>query len=288
MVIVRLSGGLGNQLFQYAFGRALAIKRNEELFIDDFSFRRDRLRCYELQYYPINANRVSNIKRIYYNTIFLLNRKINIITAGVCKYKMYFEKEVFSLENLEGNNAEYFHGCWQNVAYFADIKEILRKELTYSRELPQEKQRILDEIRQQNMVAIHVRHGDYMSEANQKIYRVPSPEYYQKSMAYLRERQPDCRFLFFSDDIEWCKEKFGRESDCLFIEEIEDNSPQEDMYFMQQCKHFIIANSSFSWWAAWLGPEDAIKIAPKSWYHNEDIDKRAVKALLDVMEVTFD
>lgn len=280
-MIVRLSGGLGNQLFQYAFGRVVALEREEELLLDDFAFQRDKNREYALQYYPIKAKKILGIRKIYYNSIIYLNRVFRFMPNGQSKFGIYFEKEDFGFEDLKNNKADYYCGCWQNESFFDGIKKILKQELVYSQELDMSKRKVLRYIQENNVVAVHVRHGDYLNVENQKSYEVPSIGYYRRAIEYLQKREKDCKFVFFSDDMKWCKDFFGQEKQCVFFEELENNSAQEDMFFMQQCKHFIIANSSFSWWAAWLGEKtNSIKIAPTKWYCDNGLNERAKAALL--------
>lgn len=279
-MIVRLSGGLGNQLFQYAFGRSLAIARGEQLFLDDFAFQRDKTREYALQYYPIKAKRLKGVRKLYYNGMIYLDRVFRFMPKGQNKFGLYYEKDDFGFVDLKKDNAVYYNGCWQNVAFLDGMKELLKQELVYSQALDEKKQNVLKYIKENNMVAVHVRHGDYLNAQNQNSYEVPTVEYYRKAIKYLREKQPDCKFMFFSDDMKWCKDFFEKEQQCMFFEELENNSAQEDMFFMQQCKHFIIANSSFSWWAALLGETaNSVKIAPKQWYCNNTLNEKAKVAL---------
>lgn len=280
-MIVRLSGGLGNQMFQYAFGRATSIQKNEPLFIDDFSFQRDSLREYALGQYQIEARKISGVSKIYYNTLFYANRKLHFVPRGVVKCGMYYESAEFMQDDVLALNAKYYEGCWQNTAYFAKYEKELKKELTYQGIMSQELTELAQKLREGTTVAVHVRHGDYLNAFNQTIYEVPEATYYQHAMQYMKKLYPHCSFYFFSDDMDWCMEQFGKEESCVFPKVQTPHTAQEDIYLMQQCSHFIIANSSFSWWAAWLGADECSTcIAPKDWYKDTRMNDGVKKALL--------
>ncbi len=280
-MIVRLSGGLGNQMFQYAFGRAASIQKNEPLFIDDFSFQRDPLREYALEQYQIEARKMSGVSKIYYNALFYANRKLHFVPRGVAKCGMYYESAEFVQDDVVDINAKYYEGCWQNAAYFAICEKELKKELTYQGIMSQELTELAQKLREGTTVAVHVRHGDYLNAFNQTIYEVPEVTYYQHAMQYMKQLYPHCSFYFFSDDMDWCVEQFGKEESCVFPKVQTSHTAQEDIYLMQQCSHFIIANSSFSWWAAWLGADEySTCIAPKKWYKDTRMNDGVKKALL--------
>lgn len=280
-MIVRLSGGLGNQMFQYAFGRALSQKKGESLYLDDFSFNRDELRDYALENYSLKAQKLSFSRQVYYNIMFYYNRKFPFIPRGEEKYGMYYEKEVFCLDDGINVDAKYYDGCWQNEAYFSLCLTELREELTYRGKLSKEKEELVKKMNRAISVAVHVRHGDYLNDNNKLIYEIPMVSYYLNAMQLIKSIYPKSVFFFFSDDLEWCKSHFGNREDSVFPCFDVPCTAQEDIYLMQQCDHYIIANSSFSWWAACLGKKDkTICIAPKTWLKNRKINEDVKKALL--------
>ena len=280
-MIVRLSGGLGNQLFQYAFGMAQSIQRKEPLLLDDFSFQRDPLREYALESYQIGAKKLSSMQKIACNLVYYANRKLHFIPKGKAKFGFYYETDSFLLEKVADTKARYFDGCWQNEAYFAQLKPVLQKEFSYQSKLDTEKENFLEKIKKTTSVAVHVRHGDYLTTFNQTIYEIPSNTYYRQAMQYMKEKYPDCVFYFFSDDTAWCRQEFKEEKDCEFAEFTTPSTAQEDIHLMRQCDHYIIANSTFSWWAAFLGSkEESVRIAPKNWYKDPEKNTAAKKALL--------
>ena len=280
-MIVRLSGGLGNQMFQYAFGRAVSIVKGEELYLDDYAFKRDPKREYALGLYNINAKQLGGIKKIYFNIMFYLNRKIHFIPKGKSKFGMYYEKNEFEKEEINKIDALYFEGYWQNINYFDNISHILKNELAFKGRIRKEVKELGKTLLDNIVIAVHVRHGDYLNINNKLIYEVPDAEYYRRAMQYMRQLFPECSFCFFSDDIDWCIEEFGKEKNCIFPARDTSYTAQEDIYLMQQCSHYIIANSSFSWWAAFLGAGDnTICVAPQKWYKDELLNEKVRKGLL--------
>lgn len=280
-MIVRLSGGLGNQMFQYAFGRAFSLEKGEKLLFDDFSFSRDPLRKFALFGYTIETKKIGIWTKLFYNFLYYLNRKYLFIKRGNTRCGIFYERQFFVYENLRECNARYYDGCWQNVNYFEQVKEIIKKELTYQGGLSESAKEWLEKIKSCEAVVVHVRHGDYLNENNRNIYEVPKKSYYDKAINYIRRRFPESFFFFFSDDMDWCKKNFGEEKNCFFIDKSSVDLEQENIFLMQNCKHFIIANSSFSWWGAWLGmKDDSVCIAPEKWFVDKNMNEEAKKALL--------
>ncbi len=256
MIISKLSGGLGNQLFQYAVGRLLADKNKSVLGLDLQNFKFDHKRKYELDSYNLETVIVpiSKIREIYED-----NRLIRrILKKNTWTY--YREKNFIydpGATHLSGDT--YLDGHFMSGFYFSSIRSILLSQLIPVI-LPS------DTI-EPNSVAIHVRRGDYVSEIDtQKIHGILSHEYYKKAIHIIKNNVKNPQLYVFTDDPKWAKDNISIFSDAKIIQ---GNTAAHDLYLMSQCSHHIIANSTFSWWGAWLCQnKDQIVISPSKWFTN--------------------
>ena len=265
---VVLCGGLGNQLFQYAYGRALAESLGLSLFIDvktgfsrDFTYRRScELNNFEL------SERVQCILPSRAASFF--ERLQRACASRGVRTEAYLIEENHQylapdLEACRRHRTIRVYGYWQNPLYFEHIADLLRSELTITRTLSSKNERVAQEMNDCGSVAIHVRRVQYDSAID--------ASYYEKAILEMQQRVPGARFYCFSDDPNWCLQNLAGSFDLCVV----DNSGMpsiEDFQLMGYCKHFIIANSSFSWWAAWLGEQkESIVISPhRSTWHNPD------------------
>lgn len=273
MIVVRLKGGLGNQMFQYALGRVLSLKNNSELLLDTTFFNQNfpanALREYNLKSFNIHA-RVANkseIPIVYRNfnnrfaikIIFLIKKILG--TKGVEK-GFKFDKNL-----LELKGSIFLDGYFQSYKYFDAYKEIIKKDFILNNQSDEFKNKVI-EIENQNSVCMHVRRGDYVGN---KMHEVADLSYYKKSLSILSEKIKIEKICIFSDEIKWCKENFKFDGDYVFMER--GASDVEDLILMSSCKHFILANSSFSWWSAWLASNpNKIIVCPKQWFGDSTID----------------
>ncbi|MFH0846038.1 MAG: alpha-1,2-fucosyltransferase [Patescibacteria group bacterium] len=288
MIIVKLTGGLGNQMFQYAIGRALAEKNKTELKLDISWFNHIKKnttpRKYELGIFNIvekianndeikklkKYKKINNWKYLFYNLFFSDN------SIYITEKPNNFNKKI-----LENSNKDiYLDGYWQNEKYFSaqdgfisngkNIKNIIREEFTLKNEFSIKNQKLKGIIENTNSISIHIRRSDYINnKKTNKIYEICSLDYYQNAIQKISEKFKDLKIFVFSDDIWWAKENFKTEFSITFVEE---NKNYEDLILMSLCKHNVIANSSFSWWGAWLNPNpDKIVIAPEKWF--TDLEK---------------
>lgn len=264
-MIVRLMGGLGNQMFQYAMGKCMAEKRKEALFLDSFSYFRDRKRVCEIDSFQIKAKKPNFIYVMYYNFLYYFKLTRN---KKICR-----EKEDFKYQELNRVTAQYFIGSWQHEGYLRGIKDELRKEFVFKENLEKEMQRKGEYISGE-AVAVHIRRGDYLQCAE---YAVQDMRYYTAAMDYICQKLRNPKFYVFSDDISWCEEQFDKKENVIFVS---GNTGKEDFFMMRKCKHFIISNSTYSWWAAWLADDGAIKVAPAKWFQDEDVNHKVLSALL--------
>lgn len=272
-------GGLGNQLFQYAFARAVAEILKCDFKFDISSYQIDNLRKLELEIFkpnlPIaNENEIKALKIKAKVPNFL--RKILKIEKFDTKSYFHEKEFVFHPEVFKKNPPMYFEGFWQSEKYFKQIEAVIREDFTFENFDFIENTQLLEQIQNSNSVAFHIRRGDYVNNPKvQAIYDVITLQYYQNAIEYMQKNLENPVFCVFSDDIEWVKNNLVLEN-ALYST---GKNHFEDFYFMQNCKHNIIANSSFSWWAAWLNNnKNKIVIAPEKWY--SDSSKLAYKDVI--------
>lgn len=265
MVVVKISDGLGNQLFQYALGRSIALKRNETLKLDISSFNKNyKLRDYMLEKFNIESSDLTRIEQIKYKVIYRYIRSImnktdilNPLFSNIYKDKIDYKYD----KNVFETNSNYFSGYWQDYRYFNDIRSKLIKELTLKEKLNDINQATLINIKNTNSVSIHVRRGDYLNIEGQEVCDL---EYYKKSIDYIKYHVIDPTFFIFSDDITWVKQNILIEN--VYYVDFNSKNPEFDVELMKNCQHNIIANSTFSWWAAWLNNNNTkIVIEPLEW-----------------------
>lgn len=278
MVIVRIKGGLGNQLFQYAAGYALARRMNTELIIDTSFFPSQTLRGYRL-----NKLKIENVKVLDSAqtpmVALLNNRYINkafrkmhrtITPCGkefvyLLENKLGIEEELFSLSRKN----IYLDGYYQSEQYFSEYRKEILCQFVQKYELETEYLKKECEVKNVNSIAVHVRRGDFLkaqNDSNPRHYLL-GKKYYEKAIKYIRNGVKEPIFFWFSDDINWVKDNFGVQTDFRFISLKTKNSDIDEMMLMRNCKHIIAANSTFSWWSAWLNEnKEAIKIVPEKAY----------------------
>jgi hypothetical protein len=247
-VIVKLTGGLGNQAFEYAFGRALSLDRGLPV---QFCWQR-ATRDYELDKYNVNVELVS-----YPRQVPVYDEPSN-----------RFDPNVYSAPAHS-----FYRGYWQTEKYFKHHADLIRKELTLKESVRPEVETLAKQLREQNSVFVHVRRGDYIQAGTKEVHGLLPWEYYQDAKNYIREKINSPKFYYFSDEPYWVENNFY--TDFSLGEEtiISGFNQHEDLYLMQACHHGIGANSSFSWWGNWLADSpDRIKIAPKQWFLKPELD----------------
>lgn len=266
MKIIRFLGGLGNQMFQYAFYKALQ-KRNSNVKADVQGFKDYNLHNgLELErIFNINLNKASAFtSNLYYihNRTWAYRKLRTILNI-----KKYYKEEpiLFSFDPffLEDPKPAYYWGYWQNEQYFKDIAEEIRVDFQFKNPLEKKNKDLLVQICQHNSISLHIRRGDYLKDPF--LGGLCGQDYYQHAINYIHLHVKSPKFFVFSDDILWCRENLTLPN-ITFIYWNKGSSSYVDMQLMSACKHHIIANSSFSWWAAWLNSNsDKIVIAPKKW-----------------------
>jgi len=249
MIIVRLIGGLGNQLFQYAAARQLSEIHQTELKIDISQFEEYKLHKYSLQHFNIIED-------------FISKEEI----CGIKEIKArYFH---FDLEFKKISDNIILKGYWQSEKYFVDIVEIIRQELTVKSPLSGNDKKIAEQIMYCDSVSVHIRRTDYLpSTYKEQLFEACSLDYYKYSVDRIASAVKRPHFFVFTDDKVWVRENFQLPYPITFVDHNGPDKNYEDMRLMSLCKHNIIANSSFSWWGAWLNKNSKKMIfAPKKWF----------------------
>ena len=274
MIVVRLIGGLGNQMFQYAVGRRLAHVHETELKLDCSWFATQDLRDYELGALNIcevfasdeEIARLATRTRSLLGT--LLGRPRRPGPMSIVEKHYHFDPAVLDLPS-----GVHLQGYWQSPKYFEDVAPIIREELSLKGALSDANAALAQRMRAEPSVSVHVRRGDYVSDAHTNaVHGTCDAAYYQEAMQRILEVEPTVHAFVFSDDPAWVRAEM--KLPCP-ITVVEGNSaaPAEDIRLMSLCRHHVIANSSFSWWGAWLGDNPAGRVvAPLQWFRDESKD----------------
>ena len=277
VIITQLTGGLGNQLFQYAIAKAIAVKNGVPMKIDLSFFKDYKWHAYSLAPFNIDENFASaqECNDLLNPSLSLFSRGLNKLTKKEKQsYKLEEKGFAYDRSNLEEAPPKYMIGYWQSEKYFTSIEKTIRKDFEVKIPPSEQNQKILDEIIKTNSVSIHIRRGNYVSdEVINNFHGTCSMEYYENAISYIKEKVDNPIFYIFSNDIPWSREHLNFEGTKVFVDVNDDTTDYEDLRLMQNCKHNIIANSTFSWWAAWLNsnPSKTI-IAPKQWFANADMN----------------
>ena len=256
MIVVRILGGLGNQMFQYAYARALQ-QKGYEVTLGLSKIKTYKLHGgYQLDHFKIGLEAASPITSFLGNIQLKKNRKEN---------SLLFDK---SLLHLSGN--EFVKGYFQSEKYFLGIRERLLEEFVIQKELSETTKMYRTTIESEtSSCSLHIRRGDYISnKKTNTVHGTCGLDYYKEAISILLEKHQETHFFVFSDDISWTKENLKIEN-ATFIDHT--TIPHEDLYLMSLCKHNITANSSFSWWGAWLNNnKQKTVISPKKWFVNTE------------------
>lgn len=272
-IIIRLQGGLGNQLYCYATARALSIKTGKKLYIDTRPIKGEGPnRQYDLSVFNIKEQHVKGITRwiIRWVASVRLGKLFKIAFPLAWGYRIYRDKE-------EGFDSTIFksyrgsiilQGYWQSFKYFETIGEVLKNEFTIKLAPDDLNKRTIEEIDTSESVALHVRRGDYVhNSAANSIHGTCTVEYYQKAIDYILRQIKNPVFYIFTDDPDWAKVNIQIPAPSIIVKNNLGKNDYEDLRLMTHCKHFIIANSSFSWWGAWLANNpNKIVVAPQKWF----------------------
>lgn len=271
MIVVRLCGGLGNQLFQYAVGRRLAVARGAELVLDLGWYERtppsDTPRPYELGHYPIQARTATPAEALWCRLHEgRLLRRLPFLPRRWrhCREKG-FEFDPLILDLPDGI---YLDGYWQSHRYFEEIAVLIRAELTPAARFGAQDDKVATMIAAGNAVSVHVRRGDYVThQMAAQTHGLCSLDYYMAALAQVQSRVKQPHFFVFSDDPAWTRENLPLPGIATFVDHNGPADAFQDLRLMSLCDHQITANSSFSWWGAWLNTRpNKIVVTPRQWF----------------------
>ncbi len=284
MLVVNFIGGLGNQMFQYAFGRAIALKRelpvkfNVIELLDRTPKENFTFRNYELDIFAAEIAIASEEEVAIYNyqpkslpekVYYKVKRKL--LKPQVFKERAYY---TYDPDVYRSSENTYYDGYWQTEQYFQEFASVLRKDLAFKTEPQGQNATLAKQIQASNAIAVHVRRGDYVSNAiSNQVHGTCSPEYYRQAVDILRQQVSNPVLFVFSDEPEWVQQNLAFDLPTVYVSHNKGQKSFEDMRLMSLCQHNIIANSSFSWWGAWLNdnPKKQV-IAPRQWMQSEVID----------------
>ncbi len=273
MVIVKIEGGLGNQMFQYAIARVLSIKNNTDLKLDITDFEHYPLHKYSLGHFKIVENfategEVNSIKNKYPSFWSRLRGKKS---DGILQEKKEF---VFDQSIFDIKRDVYLSGYWQNEHYFSDYEDIIKNDFEVKTSPKGKNIEMLEKIQSSNSVSLHIRRGDFISnKVTHQKHGTCNLDYYQRAISFVTSKVHKTEFFIFSDDIEWAKKNLRLKHKTNYIDFNNSDTNYEDLRLMMNCKHDIIANSTFSWWGAWLNRnKKKIVISPQEWFNKAELD----------------
>ncbi|WP_338874062.1 alpha-1,2-fucosyltransferase [Spirosoma sp. SC4-14] len=274
MVIARIAGGLGNQLFQYALGRSLALKNNTSLYFDlsyyQHEYATDTVRKFKLSPFNIDYRLLDTSPFLY------ISKATKLLPNRTLKPFFYFlEEKHFHVDPIVlASRASFIilDGGWQSEQYFNDCADIIRKELTFRRKTGALFERYEAAIAKAEIpISLHIRRGDYVSHPDfSQSFGFIGLDYYKAAIAQLTAQFSKATFFVFSDDPDWVQQNLKLDYPHDFVVNTGADADLADLQLMSFCHHHIIANSSFSWWGAWLNPkQDKIVVAPARWFKNK-------------------
>lgn len=270
MIAFQAQGGLGNQLFQYAAARRLAFQHGCPLVIDHHWFDHPRPgetpRSLELNRYRVNMRLATSLELLRWAP--LRSRWARYLNLLLPMNLVREHGHSVNRNVLSAPPNSYLAGFWQSEIYFADIREQLLQEFTPIEPPGPEDAAIAELMQQGTSISVHVRRGDYVSLASASAYHgLCTLDYYRKAIAYTAKRVPSPTLFVFSDDPDWTKANLKSPFPTHYVDHNRPEKAFQDLRLMSLCRHHILANSSFSWWGAWLSRSvDALVIAPERWY----------------------
>ena len=287
MIVTRLIGGLGNQLFQYAFGHSLARSTYQTLLIDDSAFIDYRLHPLAIDHFTISASRLSDADRSRVPGKFLrtpVGRALDKVSRFVPGYQGVLpvrrEKPFGFRESLLARESDlYLDGYWQSEKFFPGLRGSLREEFQLREQPSETTRRLSAQMKSENSVAIHVRRGDYVTSAKAKqIYRTLDADYYRRCLLDLAAHETDLKLYLFSNDVPWCESNLDVGIPFTPVQHTDGATAHEDLHLIAQCRHVVIANSTFSWWGAYLGQLHPARRVyyPEPWFHPGTLDGSAM------------
>lgn len=277
MIVMRIKGGLGNQLFQYAAAYALSKRLGQEFAFDPYFTTNMTLRGYKIPHLCISTDKIISIDQLPGKVQILKNAYVNKACRMLNMAKHRCGDYLYWLETKDKWQADFFtvesenmyvDGYFQSEDYFKNYRTELLEQFRPNYEPEEEYLKALDTIKRCTSVAVHVRRSDFKKD-NCKFHYLLGEEYYYNALQYVETHVENPVFFWFSDDIDWVKRNFGERTDFRFISLHTKHADIDEMMLMKSCKHIIAANSTFSWWASWLNENGrTLHICPKKNYGN--------------------
>lgn len=272
-VILRLNGGLGNQMFQWALARMIEETTDMDVLLDMSYFNKRYARPYQLNIFRLEPKFVRG---------FWLALKLDIIWMfrAISNWEknfgitLYSEKQFnFDTDINKIGPETYINGFFQSELYFKCVEDKIREDFRFEKSPSDENLKLINRIYTENSVSVHIRRGDYVEKKRyQDQYAECSLDYYQNAVAYIAKEHPEPTLFVFSDDIKWVRHNLKFPYKTVYVSHNTGKNSCEDLRLMSVCKHNIIANSSFSWWGAWLNANpNKIVIAPNKWFNDDEI-----------------
>jgi hypothetical protein len=284
MICVAIFGGLGNQMFQYACGRALAHKTNMPLVLDLSRLETAKvkshstIRNFDLDIFHLNAkkatrNEIRKVKPLFSRIINAISFKL--LNQGIQTESYFIERELYYNNNINNiKNSCFLSGYWQSEKYFNSVESSIREEFSFPNIFDCKNKLILNKIVFSNSISLHIRRTDFENNLSDNVHGVCPISYYLQAAEVITSKLDNPDFFIFSDDIDWAKVNLKLPYTCYFVSGNGKKS-YVDMQLMSSCKHNIIANSSFSWWGAWLNRNpNKIVVAPNTWFKNSKLNNQ--------------
>ena len=276
MIVSRIYGGMGNQMFQYAYGRMLAHKHRSlyKIYFDDCGFGwAEHSKKLTLTKFNIEAEIATEQDRAKFicdspNKLKRAIHKLGRLVKGLHYVGDGARVHDYHYEALNAPDNSYTDGFWQSEIYFESIASQIRKEFSIKAPLSDHGKQMELQIKACNSISMHVRRGDYLEQT--QVYWICDVEYYRRALQELKKKVWDPTVFVFSNDASWVKENMKFDVPVVVVEHTQAH---EDMHLMSCCQHNISSNSTFGWWGAWLNSNpDKLVVLPKRWLTDETID----------------
>ena len=269
MIVTKIIGGLGNQLFQYAVARHLAYIYNTVVRIDTSLFNNYRVHQYSLHHFNLKGEIIwqGEDTRGFIRRLFM-----RLLSGGSSVSRVVEQSFAYDASILNLPDNVYLEGYWQSEKYFKSIESIIREEFTVITPPDSQNAEMAAQITGCNALSLHVRRGDYVSNPKANAHHgTCTMDYYKQAVELTAKQVSSPVFFVFSDDIEWVKTNLQVDFPTVYVDHNGPEKNYEDLRLMSLCKHNIIANSSFSWWGAWLNSnKEKLVYAPQRWFAGAD------------------
>ena len=281
MIILRIAGGLGNQMFQYAFARSLSLRVGQPVMYDvepiENGLSHNGLelnQVFAIQIQTATSADFRNVLGVFGRPLVrkILRQQVSSAIRPASIFVESSSRYMPAVERLSGNN--YICGYWQSERYFAEHSDVIRNDFKFTNPLSIDNQRLIDKIVTSESVSIHIRRGDYIANKSAaSTYAACDGRYYLTAVRLIAEKYKEPTFYVFSDEPQWARDNLHIDFPTVVVDTNTSKMNYVDMQLMAACKSNIIANSTFSWWGAWLNSNrNKTVVAPKCWFNSNTVD----------------